>query len=50
MYKGVEINVDVGDVEMMNKEQERPVGLGNAECEMSKRPKIRHSKVKDFNN
>ncbi|KAJ8419980.1 hypothetical protein Cgig2_011904 [Carnegiea gigantea] len=42
MYKGVEIHVQVGDVEMMNKEQEGPVGLGNVEHELSKKLKIKH--------
>ena len=40
----------MGDVEIMNKEQEGLVGSGNAECKMSKKPNIRYKKVTDFNN
>ena len=40
----------VGDVQMMNKDQEGLVWLGNAEHKMSKKSKIRRRKVKEFNN
>ena len=62
MYKGAEIHVHVGDKQMVNKDQhvgdgqmmnkgqEGHVGLGNGECEILKKWKIRHRKVKRFNN
>ncbi|KAJ8431131.1 hypothetical protein Cgig2_010064 [Carnegiea gigantea] len=44
------VDQHVGDVQMMNKGQEQHVGLENGEHEMSKKPKIRRRKVKEFKN
>ena len=38
------------DVQMMNKDQEEHMGLGNTKHEMLKKSKIRRRKVEEFNN